>query len=196
MTHTLIARAKKQKQKQINPKPGSRMNRTSRTDEPYEGELEGYNQSPNPLSPALTTNRDLNGIVNTRTQRDGGQGSSAGLGDDARNRESIADLAPDRDRDGTNSKGLADGFISISQPLGTWFEQLRSNRFPVTSSSTTSASPNGPNNRASGPNKAPGWAQSIKHGVVKFFSFVGPGFMVAVAYSKYENGPEWTPIPR
>lgn len=152
------------------------MNRTSRTDEPYEGELEGYNQSPNPLSPALTTNRDLNGIVNIRAQRDSGQG--AGLGDDAHNRENIADLAPDEGREGIGRKGLANGFISISQPLGRWFERLSSNRFPIASSPSTS--PSGPTGHSSG---AKTWAQSIKHGVFKFFSFVGPGFMVAVAYS-------------
>ncbi|KAK8097966.1 uncharacterized protein PG998_013452 [Apiospora kogelbergensis] len=44
------------------------MNKTSRTDEPYEGE--GHNQSPNAFSNDLTTNEDFNGIVNTRTQRD------------------------------------------------------------------------------------------------------------------------------
>ncbi|KAK7931440.1 manganese transporter [Apiospora marii] len=44
------------------------MNKTSRTDEPYEGE--GHNQSPNAFSNDLTTNEDFNGIVNTRAQRD------------------------------------------------------------------------------------------------------------------------------
>ncbi|KAK3322946.1 natural resistance-associated macrophage protein [Apodospora peruviana] len=39
----------------------------SRTDEPYEGE--GHNQNPNPLSADLTTNQDLNGIANTRETR-------------------------------------------------------------------------------------------------------------------------------
>src|ERR1700761_6465503 len=45
------------------------MNRTSRTDEPDLGD--GYNQSPNALSNDLTTNQDLNGLVNSRSLRRG-----------------------------------------------------------------------------------------------------------------------------
>lgn len=185
MTHAFTAKQSIAEQSNIesNSTPqnqaAAKMNRTARTDEPYEGELTGYNQSPNPLSPALTTNRDLNGIVNIREQRDNGQG--AGLGDDSQNRENNAEPAPDEARDRTGGKGLAGGFISISQPMGRWLGRLSSNHFPIGSSpASASASPTDPPGQGSGTNS---WKQTIKKGLLKFFSFVGPGFMVAVAYS-------------
>lgn len=180
MTHAFTAKHSNAKATARKPtRVAAKMNRTARTDEPYEGELTGYNQSPNPLSPALTTNRDLNGIVNIREQREGGQG--AGLGDDSQNRENNAEPAPDEARQRTDKKGLAGGFISISQPVGRWFGRLSSNHFPIGSPpASASSSPNEPPGQGSG---SKSWKQTIKKGVLKFFSFVGPGFMVAVAYS-------------
>merc|ERR1712227_1048725 len=53
------------------PINGANMNKTSRTDEPYDGACEGFNQSPHPLSSDLTTNQDLNGIANKRVMNEG-----------------------------------------------------------------------------------------------------------------------------
>ena len=155
------------------------MNRTSRTDEPYEGELEGFNQSPSFLSGDLTTNQDLNGIANKRV-----------LG---RRSDDITTLNPTLDDDtrleadpggGSNEivgSGPADN--RVSQPEGRVNEQ-------AACSEPSPRSPSSPSTGAGG-GREDGClpvGRRLKNGIIKFCSFIGPGFMIAVAYSMCRPG--------
>lgn len=147
------------------------MNRPSRTDEPYEGE--GYNQSPSPLSNDLTTNEDLNGTVNARElgpARDSKE-ALAGAGDVAITRSDDSwgkdGVGPATGNPSAKSPGLGqpEGEDALAAPLPTLHSQHPSNG---------------------------GDEGSVQKGIlvrawsalVKFGSFVGPGFMISVAYSK------------
>ncbi|RYO99547.1 hypothetical protein DL764_006777 [Monosporascus ibericus] len=149
------------------------MNRTSRTDEPYEGELEGFNQSPAFLSADLTTNQDLNGIVNKRALMEASHDASvliSALDDDTR-----LEADPGVDLKDVVGSGLAENHIS--QPEGKATEQAtRSVPFPSSPPSNSNSEGGG---REDG---CPSLGHRLKKGVVKFCSFIGPGFMIAVAY--------------
>ncbi|TQN65336.1 Manganese transporter SMF1 [Colletotrichum shisoi] len=146
------------------------MNRPSRTDEPCEGE--GYNQSPSPLSNDLTTNEDLNGTVNARElgpARDSKE-ALAGAGDvaitrsdDSWGRDGVGPAAGDPS---AKSAGLGqpEGEDALAAPLPTLHSQRPSNGGGV----------EGPVRR--------GIFVRAWSAVVKFGSFVGPGFMISVAY--------------
>ncbi|KAM0276298.1 hypothetical protein ACHAQH_006887 [Verticillium albo-atrum] len=143
------------------------MNRPSRTDEPYEGE--GYNQSPNSLANDLTTNADLNGIANAR---------EAGHGD-----EPLSDKnAPPRDEDQgepgppdrETQKGLTNA-TAVDQPLGEVVESHDSAALPTSSLNH----PNGDRHNVASHVSV---LRRMRRGLVKFGSFIGPGFMIAVAY--------------
>lgn len=108
------------------------MNRPSRTDEPLEGD--GYNQNPNPLSNDLTTNKDLNGVTDTRRLR--------------REDPSLQEAGAVGDSD-----------------------------VPYTNLPAVVPNENG----ARSPNHAAP-LERFKNAFVKFGSFIGPGFMIAVAY--------------
>lgn len=136
------------------------MNKTSRTDEPLEGE--GLNQSPNTLSNDLTTNQDLNGIVNDRAQRGRDPRSTRDSGQlDIEERpimfvrepsEASADkLAGDASSSPSPSEGEGEGAGSLSGSIDDPAPKSR--------------------------------LAKIKHVLVTFGKFVGPGFLVSVAYS-------------
>ncbi|CAF3557475.1 unnamed protein product [Fusarium graminearum] len=148
------------------------MNRTSRTDEPYEGEQKGYNQSPNPLSADLTTNQDLKGIVDGRTVRRGTQSPS--LYNSALDYDIRQTLDPDAGSGGARGSELVNK--DVSQLMGSEVEQAAQSPFPH--------SP--PSNSASGLGGDEGgtlsWGNRLKNGIFKFCSFIGPGFLIAVAY--------------
>ncbi|CCF36331.1 metal ion transporter metal ion transporter, partial [Colletotrichum higginsianum] len=145
------------------------MNRPSRTDEPYEGE--GYNQSPSPLSNDLTTNEDLNGTVNARE-----------LGPARDSKEALAeagDVAITRFDDSWGKDGVGPAMgdpsaksAGLGQPEG---EDALAAPLPTLHSQHPS---NG------------GDEDSVRKGILvrawsalaKFGSFVGPGFMISVAY--------------
>ncbi|KAK2024595.1 metal ion transporter metal ion transporter [Colletotrichum zoysiae] len=145
------------------------MNRPSRTDEPYEGE--GYNQSPNPLSNDLTTNQDLNGTVNARVLEPGEDGKAQpGAAD-------IAILRPDDDwGEGSVTPRASSASPAKSVGLGHPGEEAMSALLPTLHS-----------RRSSHGSRDESRAQlgifgRIKSAVIKFGSFVGPGFMISVAY--------------
>ncbi|EXL39568.1 manganese transporter [Fusarium oxysporum f. sp. radicis-lycopersici 26381] len=161
------------------------MNRVSRTDEPFEGD--GYNQSPNPLSNDLTTNQDLNGIANARE-----------LGrEDPRSMRGAQ--PPGADEDGPNAKAAGDKNVfpppsatihcDAGQPSGKGGFQVKpSSPLPPPSPSIA------PHDDGLGDGfnhgsitsghrrlqRSPG--QRLKSALFKFSSFIGPGFMIAVAY--------------
>ncbi|PSK44169.1 Manganese transporter SMF2 [Elsinoe australis] len=140
------------------------MNKTSRTDEPWEGD--GYNQSPNRLSGDLTTNSDLNGISNTRTRRDQDRipynSEKPDVGD------TISTNEPDDRHDNAMLQHLAGSNLS-RRPSKATTAQLASD----------TASRNASSGHVNG-NGGP-FAQTLKT-VVTFGRFIGPGFLVSVAY--------------
>ncbi|OHW91771.1 manganese transporter [Colletotrichum incanum] len=146
------------------------MNRPSRTDEPYEGE--GYNQSPNPLSNDLTTNEDLNGTVNARELEPGQDGRALqGAGD-------VGALCSDTDwgKDGVGpaAGGAASAkSVGLGQPGGE--EALAA---PLPTLHSHQSSPNGGGETP----KQSDILGRVKSAAIKFGSFIGPGFMISVAY--------------
>ncbi|KAF3061734.1 Manganese transporter SMF1 [Daldinia childiae] len=133
------------------------MNQTSRTDEPYEGE--GLNQSPNAFSNDLVTNQDLNGIANAREHR----GDKSRSMDDSG--QPVADRAPpavEEDPDGS-----APDLTIARRTIG---------RIP---GRATNQDNDGGSIAAS---RKQSFLQRVCRTVVTFGKFVGPGFLVAVAY--------------
>ncbi|KAJ0343179.1 hypothetical protein COL154_011386 [Colletotrichum chrysophilum] len=145
------------------------MNRPSRTDEPYEGE--GYNQSPNPLSNDLTTNEDLNGTVNAR-QLNAGSSQDKSAADDA----DIARADPSRDKDGGPAPGgLSAKTIILGRPSGDGADAA-----PLPHAH--SQIPPSPSSTVHDDKEHSDLVARAKKALMKFGSFVGPGFMIAVAY--------------
>ncbi|KAI0011522.1 natural resistance-associated macrophage protein [Xylariaceae sp. FL0662B] len=154
------------------------MNQTSRTDEPYEGE--GLNQSPNAFSNDLVTNQDLNGIANARERR--------GLDDPGRSTDSsgqpIAEDVPpaiDKDRGG---RGVVAGSLTI--PRNTIGQTPGSggsaqvNDDPAPDETPPPVVADAAHGRVA---RGPGSLfHQVRHVIVTFGKFVGPGFLVAVAY--------------
>ncbi|KAH8666681.1 manganese transporter pdt1 [Xylariales sp. PMI_506] len=153
------------------------MNKTSRTDEPYEGD-DGHNQSPNPLSNDLTTNQDLNGIANSRT-RNSGSGSRI-IDNSGQVIIEVDKPILDPDRSGAKAPNPAGVLIAAGQPpgkRGTDAQVLFEDDFPAPSREVVKRS-SGP--FASGIGGSP--LQRVARVVVTFGKFVGPGFLVSVAY--------------
>lgn len=150
------------------------MNKTSRTDEPDVGD--GYNQSPNAMSNDLVTNQDLNGIANDREQR--GRGGRH-LGDtgqvEIEENTTIRDEDPLVDDD-RKTPGLTDERRrDIDQP-------------PLPPPpSPPPTNPLVPERRRSLDRSPQSLLEKFKYIIVTFGKFVGPGFLVSVAYSKYLN---------
>ncbi|EFQ33905.1 metal ion transporter metal ion transporter [Colletotrichum graminicola] len=146
------------------------MNRPSRTDEPYEGE--GYNQSPNPLSNDLTTNQDLNGTVNARVLEPGEDGKTqSGAADNAILR-SHDDWGGDRGAPGARDASPAKS-VGLGHPGG---EEAMTALLPTLHSRRST---HGGRDESQ---VQMGIVGRIKSAVIKFGSFIGPGFMISVAY--------------
>ncbi|KAH6708583.1 iron transporter SMF3 [Verticillium dahliae] len=142
------------------------MNRPSRTDEPYEGE--GHNQSPSSLPNELTTNEDLNGLANAREVTQNAElfrfkngppwcedhGETTPSGEDRR-QWLTSDSA------GQPSGGAVGSHDPTPLPNSLPTSFRRRHRF------------------ASGCRSALQWS---KDSLMKFGTFIGPGFMIAVAY--------------
>ncbi|KAI5467817.1 transporter smf2 [Mariannaea sp. PMI_226] len=147
------------------------MNRTSRTEEPYEGD--GLNQSPNPLSNDLITNEDLNGRANFRQLK---RDDKHGMTDDAK------PIAPDISNTDPEpgSEGATPGMVNVS-PIGHRLgEEMASiSASPLPPPSPSSAPPDG---LAPGGRDGKSRVRRVKDIVVKYGSFIGPGFMISVAY--------------
>lgn len=150
------------------------MNKTSRTDEPYDGALEGLNQSPHPFSSDLTTNQDLNGIINKRVMN--GRGQDISLLESALKGETQFNPDPETGpRSGVGS-GLPE--ICVRQPERRGLEQAICPG-PLPMSPPSNSSNGGGDPEAS----CLSLGLRLKKSVIKFCSFIGPGFMIAVAYS-------------
>ncbi|KAI6088632.1 natural resistance-associated macrophage protein [Hypoxylon rubiginosum] len=140
------------------------MNQTSRTDEPYEGD--GLNQSPSAFSNDLVTNQDLNGIANAREQRGRNSRSMDNSGQPV-----AVDIPPSIDEDPDGARNLTNACRAIGQNPGRA-------TFRLGGGFNDTAPDNG--SVAARRKKSP--LQEIKHTLFTFGKFVGPGFLVAVAY--------------
>ena len=140
------------------------MNCPSHTDD--QTEHEGWNQNPPRLAADLTTREDLNGIVNLRTRRD-----VTNAEDGSKSELPEIDQLPDRSRglvlpSETSSKRSTEPFthtskiLKLSTTLGSAAPVLHHNLYP----------------------KFLGSLQRLGGILVKFGKFVGPGFMISVAY--------------
>ncbi|KAK8053891.1 manganese transporter [Apiospora saccharicola] len=149
------------------------MNKTSRTDEPYEGE--GHNQSPNAFSNDLTTNEDLNGIVNTRAQRDSDSRMVSDTGQSIAQATTSLSEADDMVKQNGGVHKLAGRHSATGQSP----KQVSSDA-QVLGSSPHNGNPPPGLPVESGSGKSP--LGRVKHVLVTFSKFVGPGFLVSVAY--------------
>lgn len=147
---------------------------SSRTDEPRKSQ--GFNQSPNPLSADLTTNQDLNGIANRRVNRTGSTTGTSfrslqdGAADDGGGRP-----RPDRDRPPGD---MGDELIRTHPSLPLVSPPKTQPNLPSSTSQVESPTLVGSVDRENSR------LERIKHTLITFSQFVGPGFMISVAYSE------------
>ena len=170
------------------------MNCPSRTDEPPEHD--GKNQSPSALAADLTTRQDLNGIVNLRTKQDFGKEA-----EDARTETKVDDFddlarlpnANDRvTQQDRNTKSRPRNFDPGTPPQPpSSVARARSgysyDSFADPGLDDTLAivpSDNDSSSRRSGTfvRRIPKPIQTVGRILHKFLKFIGPGFLVAVAY--------------
>ncbi|KAG4034235.1 hypothetical protein MFRU_003g02080 [Monilinia fructicola] len=151
------------------------MNCPSRTDEPLEGD--GYNQNPNALANDLTTREDLNGRANGRALR-------RSLEDEGV--ECINDLMEDTgDGKGMVGESRVGGGVGSGGGGG---EGEKNGHVDVIGPSTTETldirdqAGGGRRYGRSCSNMLRDQLVKMRQVMVKFAKFVGPGFMVAVAY--------------
>ncbi|RYO75527.1 hypothetical protein DL764_010410 [Monosporascus ibericus] len=149
------------------------MNKTSRTDEPLEGD--GFNQSPNAMSNDLVTNQDLNGIANHREQR--GRDARSTINSGQITAEETQTAVEEEDGPAVhNRQGPADPHRDAAAgqpPADRW----------VPPSPLDDAAPNGSPAAVAGSLRGPkSWLDQLRNVIVTFGKFVGPGFMVSVAY--------------
>ncbi|RYO77066.1 hypothetical protein DL766_005040 [Monosporascus sp. MC13-8B] len=150
------------------------MNKTSRTDEPLEGD--GFNQNPNELSNDLVTNQDLNGIANHREQRGRDAKSTIGSGQIAAEEPPTAV----EEEDGPavqNRQGPTDPHRDAAAG------QPPADRWAPPPPNLDGAAPgNGPAAVAGNLRGPKSWLERLRNVIVTFGKFIGPGFMVSVAY--------------
>ena len=143
------------------------MNCPSRTDEPLEGD--GHNQNPNDLSNDLTTNQDLNGLANARLLRRTEPPSieSAGSGIGTEGGETTA----------TPKKGV----VVVATAREDTDHGANSGR-DVTS---PTLSPGSGGNGSSSPfhHFVKRASRRVLQVLRTYAKHIGPGFMIAVAYS-------------
>ncbi|KAL9008587.1 MAG: hypothetical protein Q9173_006304 [Seirophora scorigena] len=133
---------------------GFEMNCPSRTDEDDQGN--GWNQSPPGLSADLTTRADFNGIANLRTHRDV-ETSIAGPSQV----DGLIELQESKgpSLEGKGSENLADSTRFASYHTAISQQRHHASRYSL-----------------------PRLARHMAKTLGKFSTFIGPGFMVAVAY--------------
>ncbi|MCJ1463212.1 hypothetical protein MMC07_001817 [Pseudocyphellaria aurata] len=141
------------------------MNCPSRTDEPLVPD--GWNQNPPRLSADLTTREDLNGMANLRTQR-----SSASHVDEVQAGE-VRDSASENRPPGLRARNH-----SIEVRSKSFAVQVFSPASPSQGLSSSVTLDTLPSSR----NTGWGYLQHVGRVLKKFGKFIGPGFMVSVAY--------------
>lgn len=140
------------------------MNCPSRTDESLENE--GWNQNPSQLAADLTTRQDMNGMVNLRTV----QSSDSCISNDQ----------PDENQDGLSNRPLSNHKDRNYLDEGKGKPVSEVHEMPVVSGNSS-----GSNRFFSARTRQSKLKSYISHAgrvMVKFSRFIGPGFMVSVAY--------------
>jgi metal iron transporter len=150
------------------------MNKVSYTEEGYEGD-DGYNQSPNPNSNDLTTNQDFNGMVNSRAVRSDCEASDLENPGGKRQVQAPGETRSDRDGPETATNGLTARSIHRGQPSSGDLQTPANAQFP-------------PAPAGAKPDRDTA-IQRLKKKVITFASFIGPGFMISVAYSMLLSSP-------
>lgn len=141
------------------------MNQTSRTDETIGHP--GWNQNPPFLNADATTRHDFNGMINLRERQDNSLASTTGSED------GLARIAVLPDPDQTTPTSLP--------PKGT----VGTGQEEATTMASTLANATAANDSPQSRSKALTVAISVPRffrPLVKFASFIGPGFLIAVAY--------------
>lgn len=141
---------------------------------------DGYNQSPNQFSNDLTTNADLNGISNAR-QRDDDSLSLQNGGPSCVGPDIALAAEPDgrpggsRGVEAAAGSGVQDQHSPGKGPFNLENLEIRESGSPS----------DGPDGGSSGPGRSgpKPLLRRVWNGVLTFGKFIGPGFMVAVAYS-------------
>ncbi|OAA67349.1 natural resistance-associated macrophage protein [Niveomyces insectorum RCEF 264] len=141
------------------------MNCPSRTDEPPRSD--GHNQSPNPLSNDLTTNQDLKGLANTRQLRRSPSPSigSAGLAGATTLPIDVLEPLESVDDGGRWAKAAAAGGQAVSRVVAEGEGGGEEGRRSVVVAARWTR-----------------WRRKALASLKTFYRFVGPGFVVAVAY--------------
>ena len=145
------------------------MNCPSRTDAIVE---DGMNQNPNEFAPDITTRSDFGQIANARLQRD----HRVGVGEGTDIEEvALQQVTKGPDKDGTSTiveagEGGGDGVQQMSGD-GAW-----------SSERNTSTAPTAPNRRSFCVPPVKHFFRRAKNILVKYGKFMGPGFMISVAY--------------
>ncbi len=139
------------------------MNCPSRTDEPLESD--GWNQNPPGLAADLTTREDMNGRVNKRTQRDSDSPICEDQAIDTKDR--VVDPHAPRIDKSEDLKGKSNADVNEA-PLAT-LGTTPSSHFVEPNSSTSGTG-------------FLGWLHFLGTVLTKFSKFIGPGFLVSVAY--------------
>lgn len=168
------------------------MNCPSRTDEVPESD--GHNQNPNALSNDLTTNQDLNGIANSRVLRGGDSLSiqSAGQTVEAdRVPQSVDPHGGEKHQRITNTSAAIGQSPNVNTNVSDNVNvNVNAGGLPLPSPSRVNSSSSSPTPSHGGPGGSlihrhgSPIAARLKKVLVTFGKFVGPGFMIAVAYSK------------
>lgn len=176
------------------------MNCPSRTDEPPKHD--GYNQSPSALAADLTTRQDLNGIVNLRTDQDFGKESEDARtdtrtdgSDNYERLEDLYELPSSKDASGKASVHHRRRFNRANDPPFYYHTHISQSvqsyeplpapapRSPdVITASDVDSPPPPPGRNAATRNRLPKPIRDIGQVLAKFLTFIGPGFLVAVAY--------------
>ncbi len=154
----------------------------SRTDEPYEGE--GFNQSPNHLAADLTTNQDLNGIANDREVRNPGARAIAGS---SQAREDDRDKATDKPPTAPDAGGRAsgDGMLPSIAPADGVSRDAHGKSAAVEVAPIHSGATPPPGGGGSDRQEPSSRVARLKKILLNYAHFIGPGFMISVAYSAY-----------
>ena len=165
-------------------------------------EHEDWNQNPAALAADLTTREDLNGIVNRRTNQDFSKEAedtrTEAQGDGSLEQRRSADidkLPPRKDLDGSTQNNLQTQISFFDKnPQQSFAHRRRAPRsshsyesFPElrianTRETAVSSNPSPSRTDVGSPGKAIISFQAIARIFRKFLGFIGPGFMVSVAY--------------
>lgn len=134
------------------------MNCPSRTDDTLQHP--GWNQSPPPFCPDITTRNDFNGIANSRVHRKNATGTGTAIGDDTL---SINTQPLSRQDSDPGTEKVPDGEVTAASGCKTPTRASGSPRRPFKDYISSNA-------------------LHCARSLVKFGRFIGPGFLIAVAY--------------